>query len=87
MLLGSMHLAARKVAAEALASAVAAHYPDFAVKDEAQLKKIKVRGSIRGAREFHLVRHHIDILEGKPSGKEELLQLYVLVGRFEANGT
>jgi hypothetical protein len=86
MLLGSMRLEARKAANEALGAAIAAHYPEFLVKDAAQLEKIRLRGSIRGEREFHLVRHRIDILEAEPGWKEDLLQLYELLDRFEARG-
>jgi len=87
LLLGSMPPPARKAAAEALAVAIAAHYPEFLLKDAAQLERIKVHGSIRGEREFYLVRHHLDILEGDPMRKQELQQWYELVDRFESRGT
>lgn len=86
MLLGSMSPAARRIAAETLAAAIAAHYPEFLVKEAEQVEKIKARGSIRGEREFHFVRHHIDILEGGPNQNEDLQQLYELVDKFEARG-
>ena len=82
--LGAMQPETRKVAAEALATAVAAHYPEFLIKDSARLEKIDARGSIRGENEFYLVRHHIDVLESDPSKNVELLRWYALVERFES---
>ena len=86
MLLGSMRPEARKVASEALATAITAHYPEFLAKDAARLDKIKVRGFIRSENEFYLVRHHVDVLEGELGREAELARLYELVGRFEARG-
>jgi len=86
MLLGSMRSEVRKVAADALAAAITAHYPEFLAKDTARLDKIKARGFIRSESEFYLVRHHVDVLEGEPGREVELAQLYELVGRFEARG-
>ena len=87
MLLQSMHPDARKGAVHALAAATSVHYPEFLAKDAERLAKIKERGSIRGDNEFHLVRHHVDLLEGEPSQEEELQLLYELVDRFEGRGT
>lgn len=86
MLLQSMRPETRKLTAEALASAITMHYPEFLVQDAARLEKIKVRGSIRSESEYYLVRHHVDILEGQPSREEELRLLYELMDRFEARG-
>lgn len=86
MLLQSMHPEMRKCAVQALAAATSAHFPDFVVKDAERLAKIKERGSIRGENEFHLVRHHVDLLEDEPSQNEELLLLCALVDRFESRG-
>lgn len=85
-LLRSMHPEARKCAIQALAAATSAHYPDFLNKDAERLAKIKARGSIRGENEFYVVRHHVDLLEGKPSQNEELRLLYELLDRFEGRG-
>jgi hypothetical protein len=87
VLLQSMRPEARKCAVQALAAAISAHYPDFLDKDAERLAKIKTRGSIRGENEFYLVRHHVDLLEGEPSQKEELRLLYELVDRFVGRGT
>ena len=86
MLLGSMRPELRKLAADALAAAITAHYPEFLAKDAARLEKIKARGFIRSENEFYLVRHHVDILEGEPGLEVELSRLNELVGRFEARG-
>lgn len=86
MLLQSMPPEARKIAVQALASATSAHVPDLLAKDNERLAKIIERGSIRGEREFHLVRHHIDLLEGEPSQAEELKTLYALADNFESRG-
>jgi hypothetical protein len=86
ILLESMRPEARKVAADALAAAITAHYPEFLAKDAARLDKIKARGFIRSENEFYLVRHHVDVLEGEPGREVELAQLYELVGRFESRG-
>ena len=86
MLLQSMSPKTRKHAAQALMTATLDHYPDFLIKDAERLAKIKERGSIRGEKEFHLIRHHIDLLEGEPSQSKELQVLYALVDRFESRG-
>ena len=86
MLLRSMRPEARKVAADALAAAITAHYPGFLAKDAARLEKIKARGFIRSENEFYLVRHHVDVLEGELGREVELARLYELIGRFEARG-
>lgn len=87
MLLVSMQPEARRQAAQALASAITANYPEFLLKDAARLEKVKKRGYIRGENDYYLVRHHIDILEADPSRESELRQCYELVDRFEAKGT
>ena len=86
MLLQSMKPEARRVAVQALAAAIAAHFPDFIVKDAERLAKVKERGSIRSENEFYLVRHHVDLLEGEPSKSEELQLLYTLVDKYESRG-
>jgi len=86
MLLTSMRSDLRKVAAEALAAAVAAHYAEFVAKDAARLQKVQSRGHIRGENEYYLVRHHVDILEGQPGREAELHRLYQLVQQFESRG-
>lgn len=83
MIFQSMSPEVRKLSVHALAAAVSAHYPDFLHKDAERLAKIKVRGSIRGEREFYLVRQRVDLLEGEPSQLEELQHLYQLLDRFE----
>jgi hypothetical protein len=85
-LLQSMRPDARKCAVQALTSATSAHFPDFLAKDAERIAKIKERGSIRGEKEFYLVRHKVDLLEGEPSHAEELHLLYALVEKFESRG-
>jgi len=87
MLLQSMSPEARKYAVQALATATSEHYPDFLIKDAERLAKIRERGSIRGEKEFRLIRQHVDLLEGEPSQNKELQLLYALVDRFESRGT
>lgn len=84
MLLQAMNCEARKCAAQALAAATLAHYPDFLTKDAKRLAKIQTRGSIRSQNEFYLVRHHVDLLEGDSSKREELRLLYELVDGYES---
>lgn len=84
MMLGSMQVEARRDAAEALAAAIVAHYPEFLAKDAARLDKIKGRGFIRSESEFYLVRHHVDLFEGEPGREEEVALCYKLVNHFEA---
>ncbi len=86
MLLRSMQSEARQYAVQALVSATSAHFPDFLVKEAERLAKIKERGSISGEKEFYLVSHQIDLLEGEPSQAEELQLLYALVEDFESRG-
>lgn len=86
MLLDSMRPEPRKVAADALTTAITAHYPEFLTKDAARLDHVKARGFIRSKSEFYLVRHHVDILEGAAGREAELAQFYELIDRFEARG-
>lgn len=86
MLLESLPPAARMRAAKALAAAIATHYPEFNVREQARLEKIKARGRIRGESEFYLARHHVDLLEGDPQRMQELREWYALVDEFEARG-
>ena len=48
------------------------------------MKKVLARGKIRSETEFYCVRHEIDVLEGEPSRRKELVNLYALVDAFEA---
>lgn len=84
MLLGSMQSESRKAAANALVAAITAHFPEFLAKNAVRLDKIKVRGFIRSENEFHLVRHHVDIVEGESGREAELAYCYELIDRFEA---
>jgi hypothetical protein len=83
MLMQSMQPEARKQAVQALSAATSVHYPEFLVKEAERLAKIKMRGSIRGESEFHLVRHRIDVLEGETGQEQELRLLYELAEKFE----
>jgi hypothetical protein len=85
LLLQSMSPQVRKCAVQALSTAISAHYPDFLFRDGERLEKIKARGSIRGENEFHLVRHHVDLLEGEPIKADELRLLYGPLEGFEAH--
>ncbi len=87
MLLQSMHSGARKGAGKALAMAIATHYPDFHVKDAERLAKIKARGFISSENDFHLVRHHADLLEVEPGQGKDLRLLNDLLNSFEGRST
>ena len=69
---------------EALHMAIAANYPDFFRHDEALLAAIVERSKIRNAKEYYLVRHRIDELEGDAGAAAELELLVKLVDRFES---
>lgn len=87
MILSSLGSADRKVAAAALSAALAAHYPNFIAQDEERLNRIKARGFIRGAKEYHLVRHQIDVLEAAPGHAAELKTYYALVDGYDTRAT
>jgi hypothetical protein len=87
MLLQSISPEARKSAAQALAEATSTNFPDFLAKDAERLAKIKARGSIRSENEYFLIRHQVDLLEGKPTQEQEILLLYELVEKFEGQDT
>jgi len=86
MIFLSMPAEVRRSAAEALVAAIAEHCPQFAAKELALIASIKARGSIRGEREYHLVRHRVDVLESDPTQVDELQELYRLLDAFEARG-
>lgn len=86
LLLSAMPSKSRKFAADALTAATVAHYPEFLAGESARIEKITARGSIRSKREFYLVRHHVDVLEGAPGREAELQHLCELVDRYEARG-
>lgn len=64
--------------------AIAANFPEFFVQDAALLAAIVARSKIRNAREYYLVRHRIDELEGDAGAAAERDLLYALVDRFES---
>ena len=64
--------------------AVAKNFPEFFKKDAALLASIVERKKIRNAREYYLVRHRIDELEGDASNFGERERLYKLVDQFES---
>jgi hypothetical protein len=66
----------------ALEQAIELEYPEFLQEDQERLSKILSRGSIRTEREYHLVRHAIDLEERAPS--DQLNRLYKLAEAFEA---
>jgi hypothetical protein len=69
---------------DALHRSIAAHYPDFFKHDDALLAAIVERSKIRNAKEYHLVRHRIDVLEGDAGAVDECNRLRRLIDRFEA---
>ena len=87
MILSSLESADRRLAAGALSAALATHYPDFIAHDAERLNKIKARGFIRGEKEYHLVRHQIDVLEAAPGHAAELKSYYGLVDRYDTSPT
>ena len=74
----------RAFVSRAFHDALTQEYPAFIVLEEERLKKVLVRGKIRSEAEFYCVRHEIDVLEGEPSRRKELVNLYALVDAFEA---
>ena len=67
-----------------LHSAVAKNFPEFFKKDATLLASVGERKKIRNAREYYLVRHRIDELEGDASNFGERERLYKLVDQFES---
>jgi len=74
----------RPQVANALSSALTAEYPEFLERDQERLVNVVSRGRIKSEAEFYLVRHQVDILEGVVDKKESLLNLYSLLGAYEA---
>ena len=72
---------------QALHESIAANYPDFVRHDEALLAAIVERSKIRNAKEYYLVRHRIDALEGDAGAAAERDLLYQLVDRFGSRTT
>jgi hypothetical protein len=64
--------------------AIAGNFPEFFEQDEALMAAIIERAKIRNAREYYLVRHRIDALEGAVGAAAERDLLYALVDRFES---
>lgn len=64
--------------------AIATHFPEFFKHDAALLAAIVERSKIRNAREYYLVRHRIDALEGDAGALAERDLLYQLIDRFES---
>ena len=84
MALRAERCAGRAEILEALHKAIAANYPDFFRHDEALLASIVDRSKIRNAKEYYLVRHRIDELEGDAGAVDECNRLYELIDRFES---
>jgi hypothetical protein len=83
-LVGMVDAQWRWAVARALHDAISSEYPESLKADVDRLKKILVRGKIRTEREFYLVRHQIDVLEGQPELAEDLKCLYSLADEYEA---
>jgi len=64
--------------------AITTHFPEFFKQDAALLAAIVDRSKIRNAKEYYLVRHRIDELEGDASAVDECNRLYELIDRFES---
>jgi hypothetical protein len=69
---------------QAFYEAVMAEYPEFITLESERLRKILARGKIRTEAEFYRVRYEIDVVEGTPSRRGELQNLYALVDAYEA---
>ncbi len=74
----------RKPISLALKQALIDQYPEFLEREEQRLQKVIDRGSIRTEAEFHLVRHHVDLLEGCQGKIHLLQQLYLFLEAYEA---
>ena len=74
----------RALVSRAFHDALTQEYPAFIVLEDERLKKVLARGKIRTEAEFYRVRHEIDVLEGEPSQRTELVNLYALVDAFES---
>src|SRR5262249_38363983 len=55
--------------------------PGLLAFEREKLARIVVRGRVRNEEEFYLVRHRIDEIEGDSARRDELTQLYALVGK------
>lgn len=64
--------------------AIARNFSDFLEQDEALLAAIVARSKFRNAKEYYLVRHRIDALEGDAGAGSERDLRYALVDRFES---
>jgi predicted urease superfamily metal-dependent hydrolase len=84
MLLQALPEHVRVFASQALSSALQRHAPDLHAKDLERLNKIVAKGKIKGESEYHLVRHHIDTLEGTAEGSALLSTLYALEDAFQS---
>lgn len=73
----------RPAVARAFRDAIAAEYPEFFERDAKRLEAILARGKIRNEREFQLIRHRVEALEGDPGAAETLEALYEMLGAFE----
>ena len=63
---------------QSLHRAIAVNFPEFFKHDETLLAAIVARSKIRNAREYYLVRHRIDELEGDAGAAAERDRLYAL---------
>jgi hypothetical protein len=61
--------------------------PDFLSGDSDKLMRIVKRGRLRNEREYHLVRHRLDEIEGHNEHHGETAILLGLLDSFEAIGS
>jgi len=73
----------RLAASSAMQAAIASEYPEFLTLERARLDKVLARGRVRSEAEYHLVRHHVDVLEGAPEHQEQVEVLYRLLDEYE----
>jgi hypothetical protein len=83
LMLSALPEAQRRLALKTFRRVVASNAPGFFEKNRGALDKIVARGKIKNEREWYLIRHRVDEIEGDASRASELTMLYRLMDAYE----
>lgn len=83
LVLASLPEIERNSALKAFRRIVQTNVPNFFQEEREAREKVIVRGKIKNEREWYLLRHRVDEIEGDASQTSELAELYKLLDAYE----
>jgi hypothetical protein len=83
LILSSLPEIERNSALKIFRRIVQTNVPNFFAEEREAREKVIARGKIKNEREWYLLRHRVDEIEGDASQASELAELYKLLGTYE----